>query len=54
MAGYVYLIGTPIFGWYKIGKSKTPEVRIKDLGILLPFKLHIERRKSRNQDSEAG
>jgi hypothetical protein len=27
MAGYVYLIGTPIFGWYKIGKSITPEVR---------------------------
>ncbi len=41
MSGYVYLIGTPIFGWYKIGKSITPEVRIKDLGILLPFKLHI-------------
>lgn len=41
MAGYVYLIGSPTFGWYKIGKSITPEVRIKDLGILLPFKLHI-------------
>ena len=41
MNGYVYLIGTPTFGWYKIGKSKTPEVRVKDLGILLPFKLHI-------------
>src|SRR5271165_5663137 len=41
MAGYVYLIGTPLFGWYKIGKSITPEVRVKDLGILLPFKLHI-------------
>ena len=39
--GYVYLIGTPIFGWYKIGKSRTPEVRIKDLGILLPFKIEI-------------
>lgn len=39
--GYVYLIGSPIFGWYKIGKSKTPEIRIKDLGILLPFKIHI-------------
>ena len=24
--GYVYLIGTPTFGWYKIGKSITPEV----------------------------
>jgi hypothetical protein len=40
-SGYVYLIGSPIFGWYKIGKSITPEIRIKDLGILLPFKIHI-------------
>lgn len=39
--GYVYLIGTPVFGWYKIGKSRTPEVRVKDLGILLPFKVEI-------------
>lgn len=37
----MYLIGTPIFGWYKIGKSRTPEVRVKDLGILLPFKVEI-------------
>jgi len=41
MAGYVYLIGTPIFGWYKIGKSITPEIRVKDLGILLPFKIKV-------------
>jgi len=41
MAGYVYLIGTSVFGWYKIGKSITPEVRIKDLGILLPFKIEV-------------
>ena len=41
MTGYVYLIGSPTFGWYKIGKSITPEVRIKDLGILLPFKVHV-------------
>jgi len=41
MAGYVYLIGTPIFGWYKIGKSISPEIRIKDLGILLPFKIKV-------------
>ena len=41
MAGYVYLIGNSIFGWYKIGKSITPEVRIKDLGILLPFKIKV-------------
>lgn len=39
--GYVYLIGTPVFGWYKIGKSKTPEIRIRDLGILLPFKVNV-------------
>ena len=31
--GYVYLIGTPVFGWYKIGKSKTPVVRVQNLGI---------------------
>lgn len=41
MSGYVYLIGTPTFGWYKIGKSIKPEVRIKDLGILLPFKVEV-------------
>jgi hypothetical protein len=41
MSGYVYLIGTPVFGWYKIGKSKTPIVRVRDLGILLPFKIRV-------------
>lgn len=41
MSGYVYLIGTSIFHWYKIGKSKTPEIRIGDLGILLPFKIKV-------------
>lgn len=41
MAGYVYLIGSPTFGWYKIGKSITPEVRITNIGVLLPFKIHI-------------
>lgn len=41
MAGYVYLIGTPIFHWYKIGKSVNPEIRIQDLGILLPFKIKV-------------
>lgn len=40
-SGYVYLIGSPIFGWYKIGKSITPEVRVTDIGVLLPFKLHV-------------
>lgn len=41
MSGYVYLIGNSTFGWYKIGKSITPEVRVKDLGILLPFKIKV-------------
>jgi Meiotically up-regulated gene 113 len=41
MSGYVYLIGNPIFNWYKIGKSITPEIRIKDIGILLPFKIKV-------------
>src|SRR5271157_324419 len=41
MSGYVYLLGNSRFHWYKIGKSKTPEVRVKDLGILLPFKIKI-------------
>jgi len=36
--GYIYLVrgvGTP---WYKIGKSKNPEVRSKQLGTQGPFK----------------
>lgn len=41
MAGYVYLIGTPTFRWYKIGKSITPDVRIKNIGVLLPFKIEV-------------
>jgi hypothetical protein len=39
--GYVYLIGNDKFHWFKIGKSKTPEIRVRDLGILLPFKIQI-------------
>lgn len=41
MLGYVYLIGSSLFGWYKIGKSKTPETRVENLGILLPFKIEV-------------
>lgn len=41
MSGYVYLIGSSKFRWYKIGKSKTPDVRVKDIGILLPFKIQV-------------
>jgi hypothetical protein len=41
MAGYVYLIGSSVFKWYKIGKSRTPQVRISTLGVLLPFKIKV-------------
>lgn len=41
MTGYVYLIGSPKFGWYKIGKSIHPNIRIRDLGILLPFSIEV-------------
>jgi hypothetical protein len=37
--GYVYLIGSKRFGWYKIGKTRTPTIRIQDIGILLPFRI---------------
>jgi hypothetical protein len=37
----VYLIGSPTFGWYKIGKSRTPEVRVQNIGVLLPFKVEV-------------
>jgi hypothetical protein len=41
MQGYVYLIGSKTFHWYKIGRSKHPAIRIQDLGILLPFKIEV-------------
>lgn len=41
MAGYVYLIGNDRFHWFKIGKSKTPEIRVTNLGVLLPFKIKV-------------
>ncbi len=41
MRGYVYLIGSERFKWYKIGKARRPEIRIRDLGILLPFKIRV-------------
>ena len=34
--GYVYILKSQD-GYYKIGKSVTPEVRIKSLGVVLPF-----------------
>jgi hypothetical protein len=36
---YVYLIGSKAFGWYKIGKAKDVSIRLKQIGILLPFKV---------------
>jgi Meiotically Up-regulated Gene 113 (MUG113) protein len=41
VAGYVYLIGSPAFCWYKIGKSTRPDIRVKHLGVLLPFKIEV-------------
>jgi hypothetical protein len=41
MAGYVYLIGSHTFRWYKIGKSANPTIRARDLGILLPFRVEV-------------
>jgi hypothetical protein len=41
VSGYVYLIGSHLYRWYKIGKSNTPKIRIKDIGILLPFKIEV-------------
>lgn len=39
--GYVYLIGSTNFGWYKIGMSRNAVIRIHQLGILLPFKVEV-------------
>lgn len=39
--GYVYLIGSSEFGWYKIGQSRTVAIRIKTIGVLLPFKVEV-------------
>jgi hypothetical protein len=39
--GYVYLIGSHTYKWYKIGKTNKPVVRLQDLGILLPFKIEL-------------
>jgi hypothetical protein len=41
MAGYVYLIGSSIFKWYKIGKSSRAAIRVTELGILLPFRIEV-------------
>jgi hypothetical protein len=41
MAGYVYLIGSRTFKWYKIGKTSKPTIRVSELGILLPFRIEV-------------
>ena len=41
MRGFVYLIGSPTFGWYKIGKANRPDVRVENLGVLLPFRVEV-------------
>lgn len=41
MKGYVYLIGNSQFGWYKIGKSVRPNIRVKTVGVLLPFTISV-------------
>lgn len=39
--GFIYLLGSKKFGWYKIGRCTTPRIRIRELGILLPFKVEL-------------
>lgn len=41
MAGFVYLIGSPLYKWYKIGKSSNAAIRVSDLGVLLPFRIEV-------------
>jgi hypothetical protein len=41
MAGHVYLIGSHLFNWYKIGLSKNASIRVSELGILLPFRVEV-------------
>jgi hypothetical protein len=39
--GYVYLIGSKQFHWYKIGKTSDAKIRVSQLGVLLPFRIEI-------------
>ena len=39
--GYVYLIGSTRYGWFKIGKSCSPEIRVNAIGVMLPFKIDL-------------
>jgi hypothetical protein len=40
-SGYIYFIGTERFGWYKIGRSYIPHLRVENIGVLLPFRVDI-------------
>lgn len=40
-SGYVYFIGNQEYLWYKIGKSRNPDIRLDDIGILLPFPIKV-------------
>ena len=40
-SGYVYLLGSSKFGWFKIGKAIDAQLRVRHLGILLPFKIEL-------------
>lgn len=39
--GYIYLIGSRTFQWYKIGKARRAHLRLSTIGILLPFKIEL-------------
>src|SRR5207253_1556548 len=39
-AGYVYLVKSPV-GYFKIGRSKNPDDRVKTFGVKLPFDVEI-------------
>lgn len=39
--GYVYVLGSKQFGWYKIGRSKSATIRVYDIGVLSPFKVEL-------------
>jgi len=41
MSGYVYLLGSKKFHWYKIGKTRHATIRVSELGILLPFRIEV-------------
>lgn len=38
-SGYIYLIEGLDTKWYKIGQSKSPKIRLRQLGTLVPFEI---------------